>query len=177
MHVWFLSLLFAFSQRHLSQWGALAAPRRHVRDLVALAVHLALWWWLPHALLDAAWSRIALVYCAPMLVLGPYLATIFWLNHIGMPLVRSSDNPSFLEHQTVTSRTVLSPPGLDWLFGGLNYQTEHHLFPQLPAAQLARVQPIVQATLAGTPRRYNAVGFGAAVRDVAAHFRRVARSA
>jgi fatty acid desaturase len=177
VHVWFLSLLFAFSQRHLSQWGALLAPRRHLRDLAALGLHIVLWCWLPHALLDVAWSRVALVYCAPMLVLGPYLAAIFWLNHIGMPLVRSGDSTSFLEHQTVTSRTVLSPPKLDWLFGGLNYQTEHHLFPQVPAAQLARVQPIVQATLAGTPLRYNAVGFGAAVRAVAAHFRQVARSA
>lgn len=176
-HVWFLSLLFAHSQRHMSQWGVLKRPLHYHRDLAVLALHGLLWFALPCWLLQVPTSRAALVYAAPLFVLGPYLATIFWLNHIGMPLVRADASISFLEHQAATSRTVLSPPALDWFFGGLNYQIEHHLFPQIPSNRLALVQPVVQSTLhqAGLP--YNGRGFVASVREVAAHFRQLARAA
>lgn len=176
-HVWFLSLLFAHSQRHLSQWGVLMRPHRFHRDLAGLLLHALLWFGLPCWLLQVEASRAVLVYAAPLLVLGPYLATIFWLNHIGMPLVRSGQPISFLEHQAATSRTVLSPPVMDWFFGGLNYQIEHHLFPQVPSIRLAHVQPVVQTALldAGVP--YNGLGFRASVRAVAVHFHQIARSA
>lgn len=37
-------------------------------------------------------------------------------------------------------------PGLfiDWLWGGLNYQIEHHLFPTMPRHNLAKVMPMVK---------------------------------
>jgi fatty acid desaturase len=176
-HVWFLSLLFAHSQRHLSQWGVLQRPLRYRRDLAVLVLHALLWFAVPCCLLQVDASRAALVYLAPLFLLGPYLATIFWLNHIGMPLVRGDAPISFLEHQAATSRTVLSPRGMDWFFGGLNYQIEHHLFPQVPSNRLVHVQAVVQSTLtqAGVP--YNGMGFGASVRAVAAHFRHLVQTA
>ena len=176
-HVWFLSLLFAHSQRHVSQWGVLMRPWRFRHDLAVLLLHALLWFGLPCGLLQVDASRALLVYTAPLWVLGPYLATIFWLNHIGMPLVRAGEPISFLEHQAATSRTVLSPRAMDWFFGGLNYQIEHHLFPQVPSTRLARVQPVVQTALAEAGVPYNGLGFGASVRAVAAHFRQVARAA
>jgi fatty acid desaturase len=33
----------------------------------------------------------------------------------------------------------------DFLHGYLNYQIEHHLFPNLPAAQYTRLQPLVKS--------------------------------
>lgn len=176
-HVWFLSLLFAHSQRHLSQWGALMRPLHYRRDLAVLLLHGLLWFALPCGLLQVDGSRALLVYVAPLFVLGPYLATIFWLNHIGMPLVRAGSDISFLEHQAATSRTVLSPRALDWVFGGLNYQIEHHLFPQVPSRRLAQVQPVVQSSLLAAGLPYNGLGFGASVRAVAGHFRHIARLA
>ncbi|NVO05736.1 MAG: fatty acid desaturase [Rhodoferax sp.] len=176
-HVWFLSLLFAHSQRHLSQWRVLKRPLHFWRDLAVLALHALLWFGLPLGLLGVDAGRAALVYLVPLLLLGPYLAAIFWLNHIGMPLVRSGAPISFLEHQAATSRTVLSPPALDWFFGGLNYQIEHHLFPQVPSSRLAHVQPVVQSTLLQAGVAYNGLGFAASVRAVAAHFRQIAHAA
>lgn len=176
-HVWFLSLLFAHSQRHLSQWGVLKRPLHYRRDLAVLVLHALLWFGLPCWLLQVEASRALLVYAVPLFVLGPYLATIFWLNHIGMPLVRPGEPISFLEHQAATSRTVLSPRAMDWFFGGLNYQIEHHLFPQVPSLRLAQVQPVVQGTLAEAGVAYNGRGFRASVGEVAAHFRQIARAA
>ena len=176
LHVWVLSLFFAYSQRHLSQWGALMSPLRYWRDLLGLALHLALWIALPVWVLDVDVTRVVVVYMLPMLVLGPYLAAIFWLNHIGMPLIGNTEAISFLEHQAISSRTVLSPKAMDWFFGGLNYQIEHHLFPNVPSFRLSRVQPIVQATLTQHSIAYQSAGFREAVRAVAAHFRHVAQA-
>ncbi len=36
---------------------------------------------------------------------------------------------SFLERQVLSSRDLASHPLWDFLYGGLNYQNEHHLFP------------------------------------------------
>ncbi|KAL8555170.1 hypothetical protein ACS0TY_003107 [Phlomoides rotata] len=33
---------------------------------------------------------------------------------------------------------------MDWFFGGLQFQLEHHLFPRLPRCNLRKVSPIVQ---------------------------------
>jgi fatty acid desaturase len=176
-HVWLLSLLFAHSQRHTSQWGVLLRPLRFHRDMAVLMLHALLWFGLPCWLLQVEVSRAVLVYGVPLFVLGPYLATIFWLNHIGMPLLRPGAPISFLEHQAATSRTVLSPRTMDWFFGGLNYQIEHHLFPQVPSIRLAQVQPVVQATLKAADVPYNGLGFRESVHAVAAHFRQIARAA
>jgi fatty acid desaturase len=173
-HVWALSLLFAHSQRHLAQWGALTQPRRYRADLLALLGHAALWWGLPLAL-GVPLQIVALVYFLPLCLLGPYLALIFWLNHIGMPLVRPDPALSFLEHQALTSRTILNPRGFDWFFGGLNFQIEHHLFPRVPAFRLRRVQGLVRDQFAAQGLRYHGVGLRRALAEVAGHFRAVAR--
>jgi fatty acid desaturase len=176
LHIWLLAFVFGYSQRHLSQLGALRAPRRFGLDLASLALHFALWILLPRLALDVSWWRVALVYCAPVLLLGPYLAAIFWVNHIGMPLAERLSDLSFVEHQARTSRTILGPRWLDWFFGGLNYQIEHHLYPQVPACRLRSVQRLVQKRFAKERIPYNGVGFGAAVGEIASHLRAVARA-
>lgn len=175
-HVWALSLLFAHSQRHLAQWGALREPRRYALDLLMLIAHYALWWALPLGL-GVPLATVALVYFVPLFWLGPYLALIFWLNHIGMPLVRPSPALSFLEHQAASSRTILNAPHWDWFFGGLNFQIEHHLFPRVPACRLRQVQAIVHQQFVGARLPYHGQMLGQALREVAAHFRAVATQA
>jgi fatty acid desaturase len=34
---------------------------------------------------------------------------------------------------------------VDFLLGGLNYQIEHHLFPNMPRPNLRRAQPLIRA--------------------------------
>jgi fatty acid desaturase len=172
--VWFLSLLFAQSQRHLSQWGVLLNLRTYALDALVLLIHFGLWWGLP-LVLGVDPLRVFIVYTLPLFFLGPYLAAIFWVNHVGMPLIEKVDSFSFLEHQAVTSRTVINPRVLDWFFGGLNFQIEHHLYPQIPSFRLRQVQKIVRPSLEAEEIPYQAVSFAQAVRDIAAHFRFIAK--
>jgi fatty acid desaturase len=177
LHIWLLSLFFGHSQRHLSQAAVLTSPRRRRLDAAMLAAHYALWFGLPCGVLGVPFTSALLAYAVPLTILGPYLAAIFWVNHIGMPLIRDAERFSFFEHQVVTSRTIVSPPALDWVFGGLNYQIEHHLFPQVPSRRLPALQRIVREHFARNRLEYPGVSWREALRSIAAHLRRVAHAA
>lgn len=176
LHVWLLALLFGHSQRHLSQLGAWKDLRRRRLDASMLLAHLALWFGVPSVLLGVPPLTALLVYLVPVTLLGPYLAAIFWINHVGMPLIGRATSFSFVEHQVVTSRTVESPRGLGFLFGGLNLQVEHHLFPGVPSHRLIAAQTTVRSHLERCGVGYRAMPWPAAVREVATHLYRVARS-
>jgi len=176
IHIWLLSLLFGHSQRHLSQAAVLGNPRRYPLDSTLLLLHFALWFGVPCLLLNVPFPIALLAYVIPLTILGPHLAAIFWVNHVGMPLIAKVENFSYFEHQYVTSRTIINPPTWDWLFGGLNFQIEHHLFPQVPASRLASVQVIVRKHFARNRIEYHGVSWWAAVKSIAAHLRGIARA-
>jgi fatty acid desaturase len=50
-----------------------------------------------------------------------------------------------VRRQVLTSRNVRGSRLVDWLLGGLNYQIEHHLFPNMPRPNLRRSQPLFRA--------------------------------
>ena len=173
IHIWFLSLFFGHSQRLLSQAAVLARPQRYPLDAVILTIHFGLWFGVPILILDTPFVLALIAYLVPLTILGPYLAAIFWVNHVGMPLIRNTDEFSFLEHQSVTSRTIINPRFLDWVFGGLNYQIEHHLFPQVPSYNLAAAQGLVQKHFNRNGIVYNGSSWWGAVREIASHLRRI----
>src|SRR3954466_5861143 len=173
VHIWALSFLFGHSQRLLSQMEVARNIRRYSLDAAVLGCHFTLWIGLP-VFLGVPMADILLAYLVPLTLLGPHLAAIFWVNHIGMPLVREPERFCYLEHQCVTSRTIVNPPAWNWLFGGLNFQVEHHLFPQVPSARLPAVHEIVRGHFARHAIPYNGVSWREALRSIAAHLREVA---
>ncbi|KAK6010841.1 stearoyl-CoA 9-desaturase [Ostertagia ostertagi] len=46
--------------------------------------------------------------------------------------------------QVNTTRNMRPGIFIDWLWGGLNYQIEHHLFPTMPRHNLSKVMPLVK---------------------------------
>jgi fatty acid desaturase len=62
-----------------------------------------------------------------------------------MPTLTEADQLDFLRRQVLTSRNVTGSRQVDFLLGGLNYQIEHHLFPNMPRPNLRRAQPLVRA--------------------------------
>ena len=53
----------------------------------------------------------------------------------------------FLRRQVLTSRNIRGDWRMLTFMGGLNYQIEHHLFPNMPRPHLAKAQEIVQGVL------------------------------
>jgi fatty acid desaturase len=76
---------------------------------------------------------------------GLYLGAAFAPNHKGMPTLTAADQLDFLRTQVLTSRNVTGSRPVDFLLGGLNYQIEHHLFPNMPRPNLRHAQPLVRA--------------------------------
>ena len=64
---------------------------------------------------------------------------------------------------------VIRNPILSWYFGGLNYHTEHHLFPRMAHRNFEIVQPVVAETCAEYGVPYHLYPSLAAV--YGAHFR------
>jgi fatty acid desaturase len=76
---------------------------------------------------------------------GLYLGCSFAPNHKGMPTLTEAEELDFLRRQVLTSRNVRGSRLVDFALGGLNYQIEHHLFPNMPRPNLRRAQPLIRA--------------------------------
>jgi len=75
---------------------------------------------------------------------GVFLGSVFAPNHKGMPLVEGEARRDYLRVQVLTSRNVRAHPVTDFMYGGLNYQIEHHLFPSIPRNRMRELQRIVK---------------------------------
>ncbi|NQX26508.1 fatty acid desaturase [Microbacteriaceae bacterium VKM Ac-2854] len=79
-----------------------------------------------------------------MAVFGVYMGASFAPNHKGMPLLPKDSKVDFLRRQVLTSRNIKSNWMTDVFMGGLNYQVEHHLFPNMPRPALKHAQVIAK---------------------------------
>lgn len=170
-----LSLFFGHSQRHLSQIAVLKSPAKYALDLMVLILHYLLWFVIPYFFFQVPIAQICIIYFLPIFILGPYFASTFWVNHIGMPLVKSQSEFSFVEHQVLTSRNISSPGWLNWFFGGLNFQIEHHLFPKIPSHQLRKMTSVVRDQLSQIGLPYCEVRWTEAVVAIFKHLRQVSK--
>jgi fatty acid desaturase len=155
-----------FTLRHLS--GA----RRAIEVSLMLISSVA--WLLPMAMLGGWWLG---VFVLSQTLAGLYLALVIAPNHKGMPMWPPGTTLSFLERQVLSSRNVAPNPVWDFVFGGLNYQVEHHLFPTMPRVNFSRARKLVMPFCAAQGLHYEEMGAFASYRLVFAELRRVARAA
>jgi fatty acid desaturase len=94
---------------------------------------------------------------AGMVTLGGLLiATIVTVTHqaeeylpnndgIGLDGQESSDDPSFVDMQFRTTRdAICRDPVSEYIWGGMQYQLEHHLFPIMPRYKYSKLAPVVK---------------------------------
>jgi fatty acid desaturase len=78
------------------------------------------------------------------LVSGVYFALVFAPNHMGMRMIdERAPHDAFLD-QIETSRNIVTPKAFRFLWGALNCQIEHHLFPAMSRNLIGRFQPVVR---------------------------------
>ncbi|GAB2947707.1 acyl-CoA desaturase [Micromonospora polyrhachis] len=104
---------------------------------------------------------------------GVYLGCTFAPNHKGMPTMKEGDNLDYLRRQVLTSRNVRGGWLVDAALGGLNYQIEHHLFPNMPTPHLRRAQPIVRKFCAERGIPYEETGLVSSYRRALSHLHAV----
>jgi hypothetical protein len=104
---------------------------------------------------------------------GLYLGSIVAPNHKGM-LILDKDSPmDFLRRQVLTSRTVRGSLLVDFWYGGLNYQIEHHLFPTMPRNKLRKAQAIVKAFCIEHAITYHEASMLQSYREILHHLHKV----
>ena len=91
-------------------------------------------------------------------VFGVYMGCSFAPNHKGMPIVPRGLTVDFLRRQVLMSRNIGGGLPIEILMGGLNYQIEHHLWPNMPRPNLRRAAPVVRAFCERHGVRYTQVG-------------------
>lgn len=107
---------------------------------------------------------------------GLYLSSVFVPNHVGMPVLSPDANTDFVTHQVLTSRNIKGPRIVDYLFGGLNYQIEHHLFPRMPRNRLRRASRIVQQFLQERSMDYCQSGIFQSYKAVVSYLHQIGKS-
>ncbi|WP_167160444.1 acyl-CoA desaturase [Streptomyces sp. MBT27] len=122
-------------------------PRERAAEAPLLLLHLAGYATLLLTIMSPGKAlAFALLHHA---LFGLHLGMTFAPNHKGMEMP-DPDDPEHgawghLRRQVLTSRNVRGGPLTDWFLGGLNYQIEHHLFPNMPRPHLGLAQPMVRA--------------------------------
>lgn len=102
----------------------------------------SLWYLLPFFAFETS-KALLFVIIVPVTA-GFYIASVFAPNHKGMPVLNETMRVSFLEQQIITSRNIADNWFTDFIYLSLNYQIEHHLFPDCPRNKLKRVTPYIE---------------------------------
>ncbi|GAB3954523.1 hypothetical protein GCM10027614_61760 [Micromonospora vulcania] len=154
--------------------GRYATPMRHRAVEAALLVaHTA--GYLAVLLLAMSPGKALLFAVVHQGLWGLYMGCAFAPNHKGMPMPTAEDELDFLRKQVLTSRNVRGSRVVDTALGGLNYQIEHHLFPNMPRANLRRAQPIVRAYCVEQGISYAETGLIESYRQALGHLHEVGR--
>ena len=76
---------------------------------------------------------------------GFHMGAVFAPNHKGMPVLDKETELDYMRQQVLTARDVRPSPLVDYMYGGLNYQIEHHLFPNMPRNRFKEAKVVVKA--------------------------------
>jgi fatty acid desaturase len=104
---------------------------------------------------------------------GIYMGCSFAPNHKGMLMPASGHDLDYLRKQVLTSRNVRGGGVVDFAFGGLNYQIEHHLFPSMPRPNLRHAQRHVREFCARRDIPYSQCGVVTSYVEVLRHLHEV----
>jgi fatty acid desaturase len=143
--LFFVIILMEGVRLHLAGYFAVAlgaVKRNRVVDVGLVTVHLVVYFGVVFYVLTPL-KAIAFVL-VHQLLFGLYMGLLFAPNHKGLP-VRAGESESldWARRQIITSRNLVSNRLIDFIYDGLNYQIEHHLFPTVPSVNLRRLRPIV----------------------------------
>jgi fatty acid desaturase len=147
--------------------------RQQITEIAVLAVSLIAWL-LPIRAMGWVWADDFLL---GQLLAGAYLACLIAPNHKGMLTWSRGACPSFLERQVLSSRNVRPNRITDFVFGGLNYQIEHHLFPNMPRAHFCHARLLVREFCLERGLPYHEMDVVPSYRLVLSELRRVGRAA
>lgn len=121
--------------------------------ILAKVIYYSLFLVLPIVLIPLAWYWVVLGFFIMHFVCGFILGIVFQTAHVmtttefPLPDEEGNIDNNWAIHQLMTT-TDYSPKSrfFSWFIGGLNYQVEHHLFPQISHVHYRKLSTMVKAT-------------------------------
>ncbi len=145
--------------------------RQYLPDFSLMALHFVLYFGLLFYVLTP-WQVLAFALIHQGLF-GLYYGLVFAPNHKGM-LILDKDKPlDFVRTQVLTTRNVKPNFLVDLMYGGLNYQIEHHLFTMMPRKNLGKARPIVKEFCREQGIPYYETGTLKSYREILSHMHQV----
>lgn len=144
-----------------------------VSDLVGMGIF---WSWYLKLLGELPTLQLKLIFfITSNLVIG-VLHVQLMISHLGTDMFFKEEEPhlQFFQTQTRTSRNIDSDYRDHWFHGGLEFQIEHHLFPQLPRHNLSKIKPVIMDMCNKHALPYRSTGFFSAIQTCVDNFGEVA---
>lgn len=116
--------------------------------------------------LIAPWGEALLFVVLGEMVFGVYLGLTFLVNHVAMPHLGAGETLDRIRLQVQTARNLTGGRLTAYLFGGLDSQIEHHLFPHMPRWRLRRARPIVREACHSAAVRYHETSLARALAEI-----------
>eukprot|EP01147_Barroeca_monosierra_P005948 gene5948-9102_t len=112
------------------------------------------------------------VSVASLLLSGLFVALVVTLSHESEDVITDRVS-SFVENQFLCTRNIVCPDWIsEYLFGGMQYQLEHHLFPTMPRYKYRLLVPIVQQFAKANGLSYKASSLRNILRDHYLHLKK-----
>ncbi|MGE0541799.1 MAG: acyl-CoA desaturase [Dehalococcoidia bacterium] len=147
---------------------------RLLAEMTIWAAGIAAWFIVPFFVFPL--EKVILLFVVIHPIMGFYLSNVFAPNHKGMPQILEGTKISFLEQQISTSRNITPGRFVDFMYFGLNYQIEHHLFPTCPRNKLKLITPYVKEICARTGLEYTQADIITSNRIILGELNSVARA-
>ena len=165
-------VMFIFITMRSASIGVLfdkTTPSR-IRQALGMVLH----WTLVALLLTqlGGWPEALIFLAISQLGFSLYMGSVFAPNHKGMKMMDDDEELDFLRTQVLTARNVRGNWFLDYWYGGLNYQIEHHLFPTMPRNRLRYAKPLVERFCAERGIAYHETSIGGSYKEIFQHLRR-----
>ncbi len=140
---WPLSLFYWVALRYDGFRDLFQRPKETKIDRFLMPLHWIVLLVVPG--LVFGWTAALVAYVTVSCVSSLMTASVFIPNHIGMRRLAPGHQLGYLEQQITTSRNISNPRLLDFYYGGLNSQIEHHLFPRVPHNRYREMRATVRA--------------------------------
>lgn len=121
--------------------------------VITKTIYFALFIVLPLIFVPTSWYWVLLGFASMHFVAGIVLSYVFQLAHM-VENIKTLDRPEsglvedeWMEHQLATTANFARKNWLvNWFVGGLNFQVEHHLFPNICHIHYPQIAEIVRKT-------------------------------
>lgn len=147
--------LYKYSKNGLLKSQNTTIAKAYTHLIVSKLVYYVYIILIPLLVMDIAWWQVLIGFLTMHFICGIILAFVFQVAHV-MPetefmtkdcYTTKNDEISWAKHQMMTTANFENwNPILTWYVGGLNYQIEHHLFPDISHVHYPKISKIVRKT-------------------------------